>query len=117
MDHCFVIAVDFDGVLHRGKWPAIGDSDDRLIDALRRARQRGCRLVMNTCRVGDLLRDARNWCIDRGLLFDAINENLAERVTRFGGDCRKISADLYLDDLGVGWDSDLAAQVVDDAPY
>ena len=33
-----------------------------------------------------------------GLEFDAVNENLPEINELFGGDCRKIYADVYLDD-------------------
>jgi hypothetical protein len=31
-------------------------------------------------------------------VFDAYNENLPERIAEYGGDCRKISADFYVDD-------------------
>ena len=30
--------------------------------------------------------------------FDYINENVPERIQRYGLDCRKIGADIYLDD-------------------
>ena len=33
-----------------------------------------------------------------GLKFDAVNENLPEIVEGFGGDSRKIYADVYIDD-------------------
>ena len=29
---------------------------------------------------------------------DAVNENLPERIEFFGGDCRKVGADVYIDD-------------------
>ena len=38
------------------------------------------------------------WCAERGLVFDAVNENLPSIIRKFGGDCRKIYADAYLDD-------------------
>jgi hypothetical protein len=37
----------------------------------------------------------------RGLVFDAYNENLPELIERYGGDCRKISADFYADDKNI----------------
>ncbi len=49
----------------------------------------------------NLLREAVAWCRERGLEFDAVNENLADRAALYGGDPRKISADLYLDDKGL----------------
>ena len=41
------------------------------------------------------------WCKEHGIIFDAVNENLPEIVKAFGGDCRKIYADEYIDDKNV----------------
>ena len=38
------------------------------------------------------------WCKEQGITFDYINENAPERVGTYGGDSRKISADVYIDD-------------------
>ena len=40
-------------------------------------------------------------CKEKGLKFDRVNENLPERIRAFKGDCRKISADVYIDDRAV----------------
>ena len=93
-----VIAVDFDGCLCVNRWPEIGKANEALIERLKRARMEGHRLILFTCREGKLLQDAVTWCGERGLMFDAVNENLPERIAKYGGDCRKISADLYIDD-------------------
>ena len=37
-------------------------------------------------------------CKEVGLVFDYVNENIPSRTKRFGNDCRKIGADIYLDD-------------------
>lgn len=36
-----------------------------------------------------------------GIIFDAVNENLPEIIEAFGGDCRKIFANEYIDDRAI----------------
>lgn len=93
-----VYAVDFDGTLCESAWPEIGAPRMAVIDYFINLRACGDKLVMNTCREGELLNDAKKWCMLRGLVFDAYNENLPELIELYGGDCRKISADFYVDD-------------------
>lgn len=103
-----VIAVDFDGTLCRSAWPEIGAPNGRLIGMLQSLRRRGVKLILWTCREGEMLDAAVGWCAERNLIFDAVNENLPERIAQYGGDCRKISADLYIDDkaLPLEWEGD-----------
>ena len=93
-----VIAVDFDGTLCESKWPDIGKANTRLIEWLIRQQADGARLVLWSCREGDLLDHAVMWCLNRGLKFDAINDNTKERQEQYGNNCRKVSADIYIDD-------------------
>lgn len=95
------IAVDFDGTLCANRWPEIGSPCHDVIDELKGLRCDGWRVILWTCRTGELLDKAVMWCADKGLYFDAVNENLPERIAYFGGDCRKISADEYWDDRAV----------------
>lgn len=97
-----VIAVDFDGTLCVSQWPEIGEENYGLIEWLKECRSKGDKVILFTCREDDLLDAAVKWCAERGLHFDAVNANLPERVARYGGDCRKISADIYLDDRAIG---------------
>lgn len=92
------LAVDFDGTLAVTKYPNIIRPKMRLINKVKRYKKRGWKIILNTCREGQPLRVAVAYCAIHGLLFDAVNENLPERIKAWGGDCRKISADLYLDD-------------------
>ena len=36
--------------------------------------------------------------MEHGLEFDAVNENLPEMIEWYGNDCRKVFADVYIDD-------------------
>lgn len=92
------IAVDFDGTLCENKFPFIGEANNALIDELIEEQKAGTDLVLFTCRSGEQLDEAVEWCKDHGLVFDAVNENTKERTEKYGNDCRKVSADLYIDD-------------------
>lgn len=93
-----IIAVDFDGTLCASAYPDIGAPNIPLIDLLIARRRNGCRVLLWTCRAGEQLEAAVVWCRMFGLEFDAVNENLPEINELFGGDVRKIYADVYLDD-------------------
>lgn len=93
-----IIAVDFDGTLCASAYPDIGAPNIPLIDLLIARRRNSCRVLLWTCRAGEQLEAAVAWCRMFGLEFDAVNENLPEITELFGGDVRKIYADVYLDD-------------------
>ncbi len=96
-----VIAADFDGCLCENMWPEIGRPNSLVISALIRERQNGVKLILWTCREGDLLNDALAWCKEYGLEFDAVNDNLPENIEQYGNNCRKVWADEYWDDKSV----------------
>lgn len=93
-----IIAVDFDGTLCENAWPGIGETKWGTVQALIAAQAAGARLILWTNRVGARLTEAIEWARNRELEFDAVNENLPEILAAFGTDCRKIYADIYLDD-------------------
>lgn len=96
-----IYAVDFDGTLCAYNWPYIGKPNDSLIAYLQSAQKSGTKLILWTCREGDKLDEAIEWCKQQGLEFDAVNENLPEIIEAFGGDSRKIFANIYVDDRSV----------------
>ena len=96
-----VIAVDFDGTLCQSRWPGIGPPICSTIRALKRRQDEGARLILWTCREGRLLDEAVRWCRQQGLQFDAINDNVPERIRQYGSNPRKVSADEYWDDKAV----------------
>lgn len=96
-----IIAVDFDGTLCGNAWPAIGAPRNGVIDYVLWRQKGGAKLILWTNRTGQRLDEAVDWCREQGIIFDAVNKNLPEMIERFGGDCRKVFADEYLDDKGV----------------
>lgn len=97
----YVIAVDFDGCLCEDEWPEIGAPNIETIARIRAAKMAGCKIILWTCRVGELLERAVKWCAGQGIIFDAVNKNVPERLEFYGSDSRKISADEYWDDRAV----------------
>ena len=96
-----IYAIDFDGTLCESIFPGVGEPKMALISHLIKRRKQGNKLILWTCRVGERLKEAVDWCRGYGLEFDAVNENLPEIVEYWGGDTRKIFADVYIDDKAV----------------
>lgn len=96
-----IYAVDFDGTLCESVFPDIGAPNMELINHLIKRRKQGNKIILWTCRVNECLQEAVDWCNQFGLEFDAVNENLPEKIEQWGGDTRKIFADVYIDDKAV----------------
>lgn len=93
-----VIAVDFDGCLCHDRWPEIGIPAEDVLLRLRKEKEAGSAIILWTCRVGEELEQAVAWCRDRGITFDAVNEQIPELK---GIDSRKVFATEYWDDRAV----------------
>lgn len=94
-----VVAVDFDGTLCEDRYPFIGKPNTKLIDEIKRRQANGDRIILWTCRSGDLLKNAVRWCYEQhGLIFDAVNENIPGVAAVYNNDSRKVFADEYIDD-------------------
>lgn len=93
-----IIAVDFDGTLCENKWPEIGEPNEELIEHLKKVQADGDKLILWTARNEEQTQKAVEWCKERGLVFDAVNDNLPETVETFSGNSRKIYATDYIDD-------------------
>lgn len=93
-----IIAVDFDGTLCEDKYPDIGAPIASVIAYIKERKAAGNIIILWTCRVGQYLNNAVEWCKRQGITFDYINQNAPEKIGRYGGDTRKISADEYIDD-------------------
>lgn len=97
-----IYAVDFDGTLCESQYPGIGAPNTYLINHLIKRRKEGVKLILWTCREGEKLHEAVEWCEEHGLEFDAVNDNLPEMIAIHGNsNCRKVCATCYIDDLAV----------------
>ena len=106
-----IIAVDFDDTLFRyvppkdgsidysGRPDSIGEPIHKWINWCHDKKLEGHQLILWTCREGAALEHAVAACRSVGLEFDAINENLRRPdESLYWPDCRKVKADIYLDD-------------------
>ena len=97
-----IIAIDFDGTIVNNKFPEIGEPIGNAFDALLAMKRSGYKLILWTCRNDiaerNYLTEAVDFCRDRGLEFDAINDNLSDSPFAHLGNGRKVYADLYIDD-------------------
>lgn len=97
-----IIAVDFDGTLAITDYPKILKPISETIEFCKIRQTKGDTIILWTCRHGEVLEEAVEWCKGQGLEFDYINENPPDRVAIYG-DCRKVYADLYIDDHNCNW--------------
>lgn len=95
-----IIAVDFDNTLTApSKYPITGALNYTLIEKLKQVQAAGHTVILWTCREGEDLAEAIALCACAGLSFDAVNENYPPNPHY--PNCRKIYADLYLDDRAI----------------
>lgn len=97
-----ILAVDFDGTLHCGIYPAIGVPVPYAIKKMRKLKEDGHYLIINTCRCDEHLIAAINWLLEKGIPFDRVNDNHPDGVKLHNSNSRKVFADVYVDDRQVG---------------
>ena len=98
-DYPEIYAVDFDGTLNLADhYPELGKPNRELIKFLREKQRQGDKIILWTCREGELLEVAVLFCKENGLIFDAVNDNTEENKTYWGNNCRKVTAHYYIDD-------------------
>lgn len=95
----YVLAIDFDGTITTGS-----HVEEHMVlnpqtaEFLAVAKEQGWAIVLWTCREGDLLEEAVEWCTAHGIEFDAVNENVPIVATVPGLALRKIYYDILIDD-------------------
>ena len=99
-----IIGVDFDNTLAltRGTYPEIQEPIQDIIDYIKDEQRLGSYLILVTMREGKELDDAIAWCKERGIEFDAVNDNLPHMQEFFNNNPRKIFCNEYIDDTNMG---------------
>jgi len=93
-----VIAIDFDGTIVTDKYPDIGFLKRNAKEVINKLYDEGHDIIINSCRQGREEREMVEFLIDNEIKFNAVNENLCYRIEEYDNDCRKIGADVYIDD-------------------
>ena len=65
---------------------------------IRKLYEEGHQILINTCRSGRAEGMAQDFLEKHNIPFTYINSNLPELITYYKQDCRKLSADVYIDD-------------------
>lgn len=97
-----ILAIDFDGTLHLGKFPEIGIPAPDAIKIMKQLKADGHYIIINTSRNGEQLLEAINWLLSKDIPFDRVNDNEPTNVAKYNSNSRKIYAHLYVDDRQVG---------------
>lgn len=97
------IAVDFDGTIVEHRYPKIGEEVPFATETLRMLIKDGHKLILWSVREGELLEEAVQWCMERGVEFYAVNKDYPEEKVEYNNHfSRKIKADLFIDDRNIG---------------
>lgn len=103
-----IIAIDFDGTICRGEYPNIDGLQPFAKETINRLHDDGHYIIIWTCRENEKLLKAVNWLLENGVKFDRVNDHQPDNLAQYGGNTRKVYANLYIDDKQVGglppWD-------------
>lgn len=97
-----IICVDFDGTIHDGQWPAIGEPLPGAKEAINNLRAEGHYIIIWTCREGVQQTEMVNWLLSQGIGFDRVNDHEPGNLATYGTATRKVYAHCYIDDKNVG---------------
>ena len=93
-----VISIDFDGTICELGYPGIGKLKKDARKYIRKMKKDGHKIIINTCRSGRYEGNAQDFLDNNLIPYDYVNSNLPYIIEMYGQDCRKISADIYIDD-------------------
>lgn len=90
-----IIAIDFDGtIIEHGYYPNKGPLLPYAASVLKWLKMEGHKLILWTCRDGAALTIAVEQCLENGIDFDAINDNIASLPHL----SKKVCANMYIGD-------------------
>jgi hypothetical protein len=93
-----IIAIDFDLTICMSHYPKLGLERENAGNVIRQLVKDGYGVIINTCREGLAVADAIHWLETHQIPYHYLNCNFPHIIELYSADCRKISADLYIDD-------------------
>jgi len=95
------LAIDFDDTIVENAYPNIGMLRKDAKKIVNKLYKDGHYIIINTCRAGVYETQAELFLVQQGINFHRINSNSPRSRLYFNPDCRKISADIYIDDKNI----------------
>jgi len=96
-----VIAVDFDGtVCEETEYPGFGKFLSDAVETLKEFAAQGHTLLLWTCRTGEDAQKVFQYCLDAGIPFKSVNQNMWENELH---DYKKLNADIYIENKDVSF--------------
>jgi hypothetical protein len=96
------ISIDYDDTIVYQDFPNSGTIKPNAKEVINRLYDEGHHILIWTCRSFENAKTAKKYLIECGIRFHLINENLPSNIEKYGGDTRKMSADIYIDDRQLG---------------
>jgi len=97
-----IIAIDFDGTIVQNKYPEIGMLQPYSVKVINKLYDEHY-IIIWTSRSGDMLLNAINFLLEKGIKFHRVNASNPQNIEIYGGqDTRKIFANTYIDDRNLG---------------
>ena len=97
-----IISIDFDGTIVYESWPEPGAVFPNAREVINELYEKGHTIVINTCRSGKHEGVAQDVLENNNINYHWINTNVPDLIHKYGMDCRKISADVYIDNKQLG---------------
>jgi hypothetical protein len=98
-----IIAIDFDGTIVEDQFPEIGKLMPGAKEAINELYHSGdVTIIIWTCRNGINMLRAVEFLAREGIKYHYINQSCPDNVRKYGSDTRKVYADIYIDDKGLG---------------
>jgi hypothetical protein len=96
------LSIDFDNTIVEEIYPDIGPLRDNAREVINTLYNEGHTIIINSCRSGIYEAAMEVFLIENEINFSWINCNTPDQIREYGRDCRKISADIYIDDKNLG---------------
>ena len=93
-----VIAIDFDGTICDLSFPEVGRMKLDADTYINMLYDEGHHILIHTCRTGIYEGLAQTFLKEQEIHYHYINSNMPYMIELYGQDCRKLSADIYIDD-------------------